>query len=221
MSLGKHVFRAVIMGAPASGKGTISERIIKKFNLHHLSCGDILRQNIQLKTALGEEAQKYISVGKLVPDELVIKCILDKIKELPEESSSSWLLDGFPRTIEQANKLAAAEKLDAVINLVVPHDVIIDRVKGRWMHLPSGRVYNVDFNKPKVPFKDDVTGEPLVQREDDKPETVKKRLDIYEQFSKPLIEYYAKKNLLIEFEGRTSNEIWPKVQTFLEKKIKD
>lgn len=219
MALGKKVFRAVIMGAPASGKGTISARICSHFKLHHLACGDILRQNIQLKTPLGEEAQKYISVGKLVPDELVIKCILDKIKEIPSPSENTWLLDGFPRTIEQADKLADAEQLDAVLNLVVPHDVIIDRVKGRWVHLASGRVYNTDFNKPKVPFKDDVTGEPLVQRDDDKPETVKKRLEIYENFSKPLIEYYAKKKLLVEFEGRTSNEIWPKVQEFLKNKI--
>lgn len=106
-----------------------------------------------------------------------------------------------------------------VLNLVVPHDVIIERVQGRWVHLASGRVYNVDFNAPKTPFTDDVTGEPLIQRDDDKPETVRKRLEVYEKSTKPLIQYYEKKGILASFEGRTTNEIWPKVQTFMQKKL--
>lgn len=213
------VLRAVIMGAPASGKGTISERIIKHFQLHHLACGDILRQNIQNGTELGKEAEQYIKKGQLVPDRLVVKCILDKIKEIPGQPTVSWLLDGFPRTIAQADELAAAERVDVVLNLVVPHDVIVERVQGRWVHLASGRVYNVDFNAPKIPFTDDVTGEPLVQRDDDKPETVRKRLEVYEKSTKPLAQYYEKKGILASFEGRTSNEIWPRVQTFLQKKL--
>ena len=174
----KIVRKIVIMGAPASGKvvimffffkrfqftklfyyqGTISERIIKNFNFTHLACGDILRKNIEQKTVLGLEAQTYINKGQLAPDSLVIKCILDQIKDIPNSEKVSLLLDGFPRTINQAKELDAKEKIDAVINLAVPFDVIIDRVKGRWVHLASGRVYNVDFNMPKVPFKDDVTG---------------------------------------------------------------
>lgn len=125
--------------------------------MKHLSCGDILRRHIQQQTPLGVTANKYMQNGQLVPDNLVIDCILDEVSNIGHQKS--WLLDGFPRTIEQANKLADFQKVDSVMNLVVPHDVIIDRVRNRWIHLPSGRVYNIGFNSPKVPFKDDVTGE--------------------------------------------------------------
>lgn len=161
------MFKAVILGAPASGKGTISSRIVKKFNLVHVSSGDQLRLNIQKKTgnllniqyvyflitpyfllhaAIGLEAEKYIKQGKLVPDELMINFIKSTIKNV-----NKLLLDGFPRTVSQAQSLWKEEKLDLVLNLVVPFDVIIERVKGRWIHLPSGRVYNIGFNSPKVP----------------------------------------------------------------------
>lgn len=135
--------------------GTISDRITKKFNLKHLSCGDVLRRHIQEQTVLGITANKFMQNGQLVPDDLVINCILEEVVQIGQES---WLLDGFPRTIEQADKLGEAQTVDSVMNLVVPHDVIIDRVKNRWVHLPSGRVYNIGFNSPKVPFKDDETG---------------------------------------------------------------
>lgn len=135
--------------------GTISDRITKKFNLKHLSCGDVLRRHIQEKTVLGITANKFMQNGQLVPDDLVINCILEEVVQIGQES---WLLDGFPRTIEQADKLGEAQTVDSVMNLVVPHDVIIDRVRNRWVHLPSGRVYNIGFNSPKVPFKDDETG---------------------------------------------------------------
>lgn len=135
--------------------GTISDRITKKFNMKHLSCGDVLRRHIQEKTSLGITANKFMQNGQLVPDELVINCILEEVIQI---GPKSWLLDGFPRTIEQANKLGESQTVDSVMNLVVPHDVIIDRVKNRWIHLPSGRVYNIGFNSPKVPFKDDETG---------------------------------------------------------------
>jgi len=204
------------MGAPGSGKGTISDRIIKKFNMKHLSSGDILRHHIQQKTSLGITANMYMQKGQLVPDSLVIDCILEEISNI---EPGSWLLDGFPRTIKQADKLGEAKTINFVMNLVVPHDIIIDRVKNRWIHLPSGRVYNIGFNSPKIPFKDDETGEPLVQREDDKPETVKKRLQIYESVTKPLVEYYRNQGKLIEFHGRTSDEIWPNVVKYLEKRI--
>ncbi|KAG4075009.1 hypothetical protein HA402_014588 [Bradysia odoriphaga] len=210
------LFKAIIMGAPGSGKGTISDRIIKKFNIKHLSCGDILRRHIQQQTPLGVTANKYMQNGQLVPDKLVIDCILDEVSNIGQKS---WLLDGFPRTIEQANKLAEFEKVDSVMNLVVPHDIIIDRVRNRWIHLPSGRVYNIGFNSPKVPFKDDETGEALIQREDDKPETVRKRLEIYENVTKPLVEYYKNGGRLVEFHGRTSDEIWPNVVKYLENRV--
>lgn len=210
------IFRALIMGAPASGKGTISGRILKEFNLKYIACGDILRQQIQMKTPLGREAKKYIDQGQFVPDGLVIKCILNKINGI---GNDSWLLDGFPRTPEQAEFLWNFQPVDAVINLVVPHHIIIERTRGRWVHLASGRVYNTDFNKPKVPYHDDVTGEPLVQRDDDQPETVRKRLEIYAELTKPLTEYYRQRGLLHEFAGNTSDEIWPLVQQYLRKAI--
>lgn len=131
-----------------------------------------------------------------------------------------WLLDGFPRTIAQAEYLWNFQPVESVINLHVPHDEIIERVKHRWVHLPSGRVYNLHFNKPKVDGRDDVTGEELVQREDDKPETVRKRLEIYDECIKPMADFYRKIGILVEFSGRTTNEIWPKIEDYLEKAIK-
>jgi len=204
------------MGAPGSGKGTISDRITKKFNMKHLSCGDILRRHIQDKTLLGIAANKYMENGQLVPDDLVIECILEELTHIKQEP---WLLDGFPRTIEQANKLGDVQIINSVMDLVVPHDIIIDRVKNRWIHLSSGRVYNIGFNSPKVPFRDDETGEELVQRDDDKPETVKKRLQVYENFTKPLVDYYRKQGKLIQFHGRTSDEIWPNVVKYLQERV--
>lgn len=202
------LFKSVILGAPASGKGTISSRIVKSFNLEHISSGDKLRLDIKNNTAIGQEAVKYIKAGQLVPDNVIIKFIT---KEIELVGNKPWLLDGFPRTLTQAQSLYSVQKLDLVLNLVVPFEVIIERVKGRWIHLPSGRVYNTDFNAPKVIGKDDLTGEDLVQREDDKPEVVERRLKQYEEMTKPVIEFYRKVGVLKEFQGRTSDEIWPKV----------
>ncbi|KAL1492819.1 hypothetical protein ABEB36_011001 [Hypothenemus hampei] len=201
------LFKSVILGAPASGKGTISARIVNTFNLEHISSGDKLRQNIQKKTEVGLEAQKYIKEGKLVPDDVMIKFISQELNSV----RPVWLLDGFPRTVAQAKALWEIHNLDVALNLIVPFPVIIDRVKGRWVHLPSGRVYNEGFNSPKVPGKDDITGEPLIQRDDDLPEVVQKRLEQYEKLTRPVIEFYREKGILQEFAGNTSNEIWPKV----------
>lgn len=211
------VFRAIILGAPASGKGTISDRIIKRFHFQYISCGDILRQNIRLQTRLGNKAKKYIQDGQLVPDDLVNQCVLNRINAI---GNDSWLMDGYPRTISQAEYLWKFQPIESVINLNVPHDVIIERSSKRWIHLPSGRIYNTDFNKPKVPFRDDVTGEELVQREDDKPETMKKRLEIYENCVEPINEFYRKIGILSSFSGRTTDEIWPQIEAYLEKAIK-
>ncbi|XP_050313278.1 GTP:AMP phosphotransferase AK3, mitochondrial [Anthonomus grandis grandis] len=203
-------FKSVILGPPGSGKGTISARIVNTFNLEHVSSGDRLRQNIKERTSIGLEAEKYIKGGKLVPDDVMIKFICEDLKQ----TKSGWLLDGFPRTEAQAQALWEIHKLDIALNLVVPYSVIIDRIKDRWVHLPSGRVYNqgsASFNPPKIRGKDDVTGEPLVQRDDDKPEVIKKRLELYDQMTKPVIEFYRRKGILHEFTGNTSDEIWPKV----------
>ncbi|XP_005180779.1 GTP:AMP phosphotransferase AK3, mitochondrial isoform X4 [Musca domestica] len=211
------LFRAVILGAPASGKGTISKRIVDKFGFDHISPGDILRMNVKNNTKLGKEAKVYIDQGKLVPDDLIIKCVTSRLQE---SHGKSWMLDGFPRTRVQAERLAKMHALDAVINLEVPHEVIIDRVKGRWLHLPSGRVYNIGFNEPKVPGKDDITGEELVQRDDDKPEIVAQRLQVYEEMMKPVLDFYYENNLVTNFKGKTTAEIWPKVEQFLVERTK-
>lgn len=211
------LFRALILGAPASGKGTISKRIVDKYGFVHIASGDILRLNIVNKTELGKSAKKFIDEGKLVPNDLIVKCIMGKLKEC---DTSSWLLDGFPRTIEQAKQLHSLYKVNAVINLNVPFDVIIDRVKGRWVHLGSGRVYNVGFNEPKVPGKDDVTGEALIQRPDDHPNVVQKRLDVYQETIDPIIDFYEKLGLLKQFSGKSTNEIWPDIESFIKKELR-
>lgn len=213
MTVKAKLLKALILGAPASGKGTISSRIVKKYNIEHVSSGDKLRGHIEKQTELGKEVKKYLNEGKLVPDDVMIKFM---ITELNKVSNKPWLLDGFPRTLGQSNALWKVQPVDVVLNLVVPFEVIIDRVKNRWVHLPSGRVYNIGFNTPKVEGKDDVTGEPLVQRPDDKPEAVRKRLEIYDGITRPVIQFYKEKGILKEFEGRTSDEIWPKVTAYLD-----
>lgn len=175
----------------------------------------MLRVNIENKTALGIEAESFMKEGKLVPDESMIRCILEELKTV----KGSILLDGFPRTNAQAAKLWDVQKIDSVINLIVPYDVIADRVKHRYVHMPSGRVYNLDFNPPKVPMKDDVTGEPLSKRPDDDPEILLKRLSVYDNETKPVLDFYKSKGILTEFRGNTSNEIWEKLKPFLATRI--
>ncbi|XP_015904976.1 GTP:AMP phosphotransferase AK3, mitochondrial isoform X2 [Parasteatoda tepidariorum] len=166
----------------------------------------------------GLEAKNYIEKGKLVPDELVSNLVLEKVKLL---SDKNWLLDGFPRTAAQADMLSAICDIKRAISLDVPDEIIVSRLKGRWLHLPSGRIYNLEFNPPKVPGKDDITGESLVQRDDDKPDVVLARLSNYRKENSPVLEYYRKKMLLQEFTGKESNEIWPRIKLYLEKIMKD
>jgi len=206
------VLRAIIMGPPGSGKGTISERIVKDFGLAHLSSGDMLRNNILRGTDVGLEAKKYIDTGSLVPDEVMLELIGDELEKLKD---SSWLLDGFPRTVPQAEALFKLEPVETVINMNIPFEVIINRIKGRRVHPASGRVYHLEFNPPKVPNKDDVTGEALILREDDKEETVLARLRHYQNLTEPVLEFYRNKGILEQFTGKYSNEIWPHVHKFL------
>ncbi|KAL3869282.1 hypothetical protein ACJMK2_041985 [Sinanodonta woodiana] len=210
------LLRAIIMGPPGSGKGTISTRIIKDFPMKHLSSGDVLRSQMLNKTPAGLAAKTYIDQGHLVPDKLILTLISNQLKKL---KGKSWLLDGFPRTLPQSEALYKLEPVDLVVNLNVPFEIIIDRIKGRWTHAPSGRIYHTEFNPPKVPGKDDATGEPLIQREDDKEETVCKRLENYQKMTQPVLNFYREHHLLEEFTGKYSNEIWPKVHQFLSTKI--
>lgn len=216
MAVGKMI-RAVILGAPASGKGTLSDKITKRFCMEHISSGDLLRMHIQNKTEHGQLVKSFMNKGELVPDEVVTKLVFS---ELEKRKETSWLLDGFPRTETQAMNLMASYPIDIALNIIVPFEVIVERVQGRWVHLPSGRVYNTGFKPPHKPGVDDITGEPLVQREDDKPEAVLKRLEVYKKTVEPLCAYYRSKGILVDFPGRTSEQIWRALQKYLESRIK-
>ncbi|NP_001123693.1 GTP:AMP phosphotransferase AK3, mitochondrial [Xenopus tropicalis] len=146
------LFRAVIMGPPGSGKGTVSDRIVKNFALKHLSSGDLLRTNVQNKTEIGVVAKSYIDQGQLVPDDVITRLVLQELHKINE---TNWLLDGFPRTVPQAVALDKAFHINSVIDLNVPFQTIKDRLTARWIHPASGRVYNTEFNPPKVPVMTD------------------------------------------------------------------
>ncbi|TPX32963.1 hypothetical protein SmJEL517_g03996 [Synchytrium microbalum] len=210
--------RFLIMGCPGSGKGTQTSRIIKQFPVTTTSAGDLLRDHITRGTDVGKVAAKYIDQGNLVPDELIINLVLEELNA--SLLGKNWILDGFPRTLGQAKSLDAKlnemkQPLDLVINLDVPEEVILGRIMDRWIHAPSGRVYNLSYNPPKVAGKDDITGEPLSKRADDNVETFKTRLDKYHSATRPLLEYYKTQGILKSFSGKTSDEIFPKIQSEL------
>jgi adenylate kinase len=182
--------RVILLGAPGAGKGTQATYIKEKFNIPQISTGDMLRAAVKAGTALGLEAKKFMDAGGLVPDEVIIGMIQERIKD--SDCKDGFLFDGFPRTIPQAEamKLAGVD-IDYVVEIDVPDEEIIQRMSGRRMHLASGRTYHVVFNPPKIAGKDDVTGEDLVQRDDDREETVMKRLEVYHSQTKPLVSYYS------------------------------
>eukprot|EP00421_Protoceratium_reticulatum_P072263 CAMPEP_0168404750 /NCGR_PEP_ID=MMETSP0228-20121227/24796_1 /TAXON_ID=133427 /ORGANISM="Protoceratium reticulatum, Strain CCCM 535 (=CCMP 1889)" /LENGTH=241 /DNA_ID=CAMNT_0008418375 /DNA_START=52 /DNA_END=777 /DNA_ORIENTATION=- len=188
----------LIMGPPGGGKGTISKKLIKDFGFHHISTGDILRAQVREGTELGKKAKEYMDSGGLVPDELIVDMVLKEVKAAQKEHV---LLDGFPRTAGQAETLNKAMTVDVALNLAVPTEEIVKRISGRWMHPASGRTYAYDYNPPKVEGRDDITGEPLMQRDDDKPEAVRQRLQGYADMTVPLLDFYRRKGLLAEFDG--------------------
>ncbi|KAK6462860.1 adenylate kinase 2 [Scheffersomyces coipomensis] len=217
MSLVKPL-RLLLLGAPGAGKGTLTSRLLKQFpSISSISSGDILRSQISGGSELGNEIQSYIKQGKLLPDDLMVKLITGELNDRNWlHKDATWLLDGFPRTVGQASTLeqvlrAKTSSLNLVVELDVDQKVIIDRIEARWIHAPSGRVYNLDYNPPKVPFKDDITGEPLSKRDDDNAEVVTKRLELYNQSLAPLKEYYQKSNVLHTVSGNTSDIIYPKL----------
>ncbi|THD25549.1 GTP:AMP phosphotransferase mitochondrial [Fasciola hepatica] len=163
------------------------------------------------------KAAEFMNKGQLVPDSVVTSMMLGECEKL---TKSNLLLDGFPRTLEQAKSLDKTLSVTCVLNLDVPFDEIINRIKCRWVHLPSGRIYNDEFNPPKKKGFDDVTGEPLTQRDDDKPEAVRTRLEAYQRMMQPLIDHYTNQNLLHSFRGRYSNELWPHVHKALSQYLK-
>jgi len=182
----------LILGKPGGGKGTISKKILKDFpSFSHFSTGDLLREHVRDKTNIGREAKKHMDRGGLVPDELIIDLVLDEA-EKEAEKGNNLLLDGFPRTMEQAKALAESADVDIVVDLNVPNETIVARISERYIHPGSGRVYNLSYNPPRVSGLDNETGEKLVQREDDKPNTVRRRLEAYEKvchFDRSFIRY--------------------------------
>ena len=182
--------RLILLGPPGAGKGTQAGFITQKFGIPQISTGDMLRAAVKAGTPLGVAAKKVMDAGGLVSDDIIIGLVKDRIAQ--PDCAKGFLFDGFPRTIPQAEAMkAAGVKLDAVLEIDVPDDAIIERMSGRRAHLPSGRTYHVKYNPPKVAGKDDVTGEDLVQRDDDREETVRKRLQVYQAQTRPLVDYYA------------------------------
>ncbi|MFV1922375.1 MAG: adenylate kinase [Methylotenera sp.] len=182
--------RIILLGAPGAGKGTQATFITEHFNIPQISTGDMLRAAVKAGTPLGLEAKSYMDSGGLVPDAVIIGLVSERIKEA--DCKNGFLFDGFPRTIPQADAMKeAGVMIDYVVEIDVPDSAIVERMSGRRSHPESGRTYHIKFNPPKIEGKDDVTGENLVQREDDKEETVKKRLEVYHDQTKPLVNYYA------------------------------
>jgi adenylate kinase len=183
--------RLILLGGPGAGKGTQATFITQKYGIPQISTGDMLRAAVKAGTTLGIAAKKVMDRGELVSDDIIIGLVKERIKA--PDCAKGFLFDGFPRTIPQAEAMRnAGVSIEHVVEIAVPDEVIVERMSGRRAHLPSGRTYHVKFNPPKVADKDDVTGEPLVQREDDKEETVKKRLAVYHQQTEPLVDYYRK-----------------------------
>ncbi len=181
--------RLILLGGPGAGKGTQANYIKERYSIPQISTGDMLRAAVKAGTDLGKEAKKFMDSGGLVPDEVIIGLVKERIKEA--DCQKGFLFDGFPRTIPQADAMkAAGVPIDAVVEIDVPDEEIIRRMSGRRVHLSSGRTYHIVFNPPKVEGKDDVTGEPLIQREDDHEETVRKRLKVYHDQTEPLVAYY-------------------------------
>lgn len=182
--------RLILLGAPGAGKGTQATFICQKYGIPQISTGDMLRAAVKAGTALGLEAKAVMESGGLVSDDLIINLVKERLAQ--NDCANGFLFDGFPRTIPQADAMkTAGVKLDYVLEIDVPFDSIVERMSGRRSHPASGRTYHVKFNPPKAEGLDDVTGEPLVQREDDKEETVKKRLDVYSAQTRPLVDYYS------------------------------
>lgn len=254
--------------APGVGKGTQTERLMQRYpQLCSIATGDLLRNNVKQKTALGEikrlrswsseltkyagqEASSYMKSGKLVPDPLMLNLILSELTarkwistdksndeiiaattdksqsskpavEPSDDPDSSFILDGFPRTAPQAQVLSRILPMNLVFQLVTPVDIILSRMANRWTHAPSGRVYNVGFNDPKIPGKDDITGEDLVQREDDSEATWRKRLATFDATSNPLLDFYREMdpNMVVRVQGNSSDEISPQIYSEIEKRF--
>jgi len=183
--------RLILLGAPGAGKGTQAAFICQKYGIPQISTGDMLRAAVKAGTPLGLAAKQVMDSGALVGDDIIIGLVRERIAQA--DCANGFLFDGFPRTIPQAEAMRnAGVKLDVVLEIDVPDESIIERMSGRWVHPASGRTYHVKFNPPRNDLKDDATGEDLIQREDDKEATVRRRLEVYHDQTRPLVDYYAK-----------------------------
>lgn len=196
--------KIVMLGAPGAGKGTQAKMIADKYQIPHISTGDIFRANISNGTELGKKAKTYMDQGLLVPDELVVDLVVDRVQQ--DDCQKGYILDGFPRTIPQAEALTEAlkklgEKVDFAINVEVPDENIVRRMSGRRACVTCGATYHIVYNKTKVENVCDICGNALILREDDKPETVERRLNVYHEQTQPLIEYYTNEGVLVEVDG--------------------
>ncbi|KAF9814920.1 hypothetical protein IEO21_04864 [Rhodonia placenta] len=218
---GGNVLRMLMFGKPGAGKGTLSARLVKKYDVLSLSTGDMLRQHIAERTDVGRIAEEIVASGGLLPDDIMLKVVASQLDTLHDKH---WILDGFPRTLGQGQLLddhlsKQGTPLTLIVNLDVADEVILSRISDRWVHLPSGRVYNLEYNPPKVPGRDDETGEPLIKRPDDNPETFARRLEKFYASTSPLLDYYRTQEppgaRLVTLTGATSDEIWPQLESVI------
>lgn len=197
--------KMVFLGPPGAGKGTVAAAAKDYYGIPHISTGDLFRSNIKNETELGLKVKSILASGGLVPDSITIEMVRNRLAE--PDCEKGFILDGFPRTIPQADALAEMVDLDAVVDFQIAAEEVVERLSGRRMCPSTGRIYHIVFNPPKVEGKDDVTGEDLIQREDDKEEAIKHRLDVYTQQTEPLINYYKAKGLIREV--KTNNDLTP------------
>ena len=194
----------VLLGPPGAGKGTVAALLKKELGVPHISTGDIFRENIKNGTELGKKVESILASGGLVPDEVTIEMVRDRLSK--DDTASGYILDGFPRTIAQAEALDGIDTIDHVLNFVLSSEEIIKRLSGRRLCKSTGRIYHIVSNPPKVEGIDDETGEPLIQRDDDKPEAIRHRLEVYRQETAPLIGYYKEKGNIIDIDASPSPE---------------
>ena len=194
----------VLLGPPGAGKGTVAALLKKELDVPHISTGDIFRENIKNGTELGKKVESIMASGVLVPDDVTVELVKDRLSK--DDVKNGYILDGFPRTIAQAEALSSFADIDAAVCFVLSDEEIIKRLSGRRICKSTGKIYHIVSNPPKVDGIDDETGEPLIQRDDDKPEAIKHRLEVYQASTAPLIEYYSGKGLLKNIDASVSPE---------------